>query len=123
MKSEGLGCLVVVTDGRPNGIVTDRDLVLRTMCTRLDPGAVRVDEIASYPLVTIDHESSVEEAVRVIRHHAVRRLPVVDEKGVLVGLIAADDLLSLAGGELSRLTVAVHAQRSRRDSSGRQSRC
>jgi len=111
MKREGLGSLVVVTDGRPNGIVTDRDIVLRTLCRRLDPGSVRVDEIASHPLVTIDQQSSIEEAVRVIRHHAVRRLPVVDEKGVLVGMLAADDLLALAVDELSGLTAAVRAQR------------
>jgi len=120
MKSEGLGCLIVVADGRPTGIVTDRDLVLKTLCSRLDPGAVRVDEIASHPLFTIEQESSVEEAVRLIRHHAVRRLPVVDEKGSLVGIIAADDLLSLAADELNGLSAAVRAQRPCGDPGGRQ---
>ena len=102
------------TDGRPNGIVTDRDIVLRTLCRRRDPGTVRVEEIASHPLATIDQQRSIAEAVRVIRHHSVRRLPVVDEKGVLVGMLAADDLLALAVGELSGLTAAVRALRNRR---------
>lgn len=116
MRDEGLGCLAVVADGRPTGIVTDRDLVLETLSERLDPGAVRVDEIVSRPLVTIEQETPVREAVRMIRRHAVRRLPVVDDKGQLVGIVAADDLLSLAAAELSGLAVAVRAQAPRDES-------
>ena len=110
MKQEGLGSLAVVTDSRPVGIVTDRDLVLETLCNRLDPGSVRIDEIASRPLVTVEQDAPVREAVRMIRRHAVRRLPVVDDKGQLVGIVAADDLLSLAAAELSGLAVAVRTQ-------------
>jgi len=110
MKKEGLGSLVVVNDGGPIGIVTDRDLVLGTLCSRLDPGAVRAAEVASRPLVTIEQEAPVREAVQMIRRHAVRRLPVVDEKDQLVGVVAADDLLSLMAGELSGLAVAVRTQ-------------
>lgn len=111
LRDEGLGSLVVVSEGRPIGIVTDRDLVMKTLCGRLDPGAVRVDEIASRPLVTIEQDRSVEDAVCMIRDHAVRRLPVVDDKGALVGIVSADDLLALAAGELSGLAVAARAQR------------
>jgi CBS domain-containing protein len=123
MKSAGLGSLVVVADGRPTGIVTDRDLVIGTLCNRLDPGSVRVDEIASRPLVTIEQERSVGEAVRVIRHHAVRRIPVVDEKGGLVGIVAADDLISMAAGQLSGLAAAIRAQRPRNDLERRERPC
>jgi CBS domain-containing protein len=121
MKNEGLGSLAVVAGGRPTGIVTDRDLVLETLGERLDPGSVRVDEIASRTLVTIEQDAPVREAVRMIRRHAVRRLPVVDEKGQLVGIVAADDLLSLAAAELGGLAVAVRAQSPSGDPSGRES--
>jgi CBS domain-containing protein len=110
MKQEGLGSLVVVEEGRPVGIVTDRDLVLGTLCSRLDPGSVNVAEVASRPLVTVAQEAPVREAVESMRRHAVRRLPVVDEKEQLVGIVAADDLLSLLAGELSGLAVAVRTQ-------------
>ncbi len=110
MRLAGLGSLVVVKDGRPIGLVTDRDLVLETLCKRLDPGALRVEEIASRPLVTIEQDAPVREAVRRMRRHAIRRLPVVDDKGQLVGIVAADDLLALAAGELSGLAVAIRAQ-------------
>ena len=98
---------MVVKDGGPIGIVTDRDLMLGMLCSRLDPGAVRVAEVASRPLVTIEQEASVREAIQMIRRHAVRRLPVVDEKEQLVGIVAVDDLLSLIAGEPSGLAVAV----------------
>jgi CBS domain-containing protein len=121
MKNAGLGSLVVVADGRPQGIVTDRDLVLGALCNRLDPGAVTVAEIASHPLVSIEQESSVGEAVRMIHQHAVRRLPVVDDKGELVGIVAADDLLSIAAEELNGLSAAVRAQRPIGDAGRRES--
>ena len=110
MRQDGLGALVVVGDGGPVGIVTDRDLVLETLCNRLDPGSVRVEEIASRPLVTIQQDAHVREAVRLLRRHAVRRLPVVDDKGQLVGIVAADDLLSLTAAELEGLAVVVRTQ-------------
>jgi CBS domain-containing protein len=110
MKHEGLGSLAVVVDGRPVGIVTDRDLVLETLGNRLDPGSVTVEEIASRPLISVDQNAPVREAVRMIRRHAIRRLPVVDEEGDLVGIVAADDLLALAAAELGGLAVAVRAQ-------------
>jgi len=121
MKQEGLGSLVVVTAGRPVGIVTDRDLVLETLGNRLDPGSVTVEEVASRPLVTVEQDAPVREAVRVIRRHAVRRLPVVDDKGQLVGIVAADDLLSLAAAELGGLAVAVRSQSPSGDPSRRES--
>lgn len=110
MKQEGLGSLVVVKDGSPLGIVTDRDLMMETLCNRLDPGTVRVGEVVSGPLVSVGQETPVREAVRIIRRQGVRRLPVVDEKQQLVGIVAADDLLSLIAAELSGLAVAVRAQ-------------
>jgi CBS domain-containing protein len=121
MKQEGLGTLAVVADGRPVGIVTDRDLVLETLGKQLDPGAVRVEEIALRSLVTIDQDAPVREAARMIRRHAVRRLLVVDDKGQLVGIVAVDDLLSLAAAELGGLAVAVRAQSPSPDSSRRES--
>lgn len=110
MRLAGLGSLPVVKDGRTVGIITDRDIVLETLCKRLDPSAVRVEEIASRRLITIEQDSPVREAVRLMRRHAVRRLPVVDEKKRLVGIVSADDLVSLIVGELSGVAQAIRAQ-------------
>lgn len=110
MKREGLGSLVVVKDANPVGMVTDRDLVLGTLCSRLDPGSVSVAQVASRPLISVEQEAPLRDAAQMMRQHAVRRLPVVDEKDQLVGIVTADDLLSLLAGELSGLAVAVRMQ-------------
>jgi CBS domain-containing protein len=110
MKREGLGSLVVVKDGGPLGIVTDRDLMIETLCNRIDPGTVRVEEVVAGPLLSVGQEAPVREAIRIICRKGVRRLPVVDEKQQLVGIVAADDLLQLIAAELSGLAVAVRAQ-------------
>jgi CBS domain-containing protein len=120
MRNEGLGCLVVAKEGRPVGMVTDRDLMLETLCKRLDAGAVKVEEVASRPLVAIEQDAPLREAVRMMRRHAIRRLPVVDDKGQLVGIVAADDLLSLAAVELEGLALAARAQAPRHDPGRRQ---
>jgi CBS domain-containing protein len=110
MKLAGLGSLIVVEDGRPVGIVTDRDLVLEILGKRLDASAVRVGEVMSKPLVTVHQDAPVREAVRLMSRRGVRRLPVLDDKGEVVGVVAADDLAMLAIGELSSLVVAIGAQ-------------
>jgi CBS domain-containing protein len=110
MDKEGVGCVVVVQRGRPVGILTDRQLVLEILCNRLDARAVRAGEIAARPVVTIAQDAPLSEASQMIRRHAVRRLVVVDKKGRLVGVIAADDLLRLIVGELGGLARAVRSQ-------------
>jgi CBS domain-containing protein len=110
MEKEGVGCLVVAESGRPVGMLTDRDIVLETLCRKLDAGAVRVSEIAKHPVLTIAQDAPLVEAARLIRQYAVRRLPVVDEKGELAGLLAVDDLMLLAVGELAGLATVVRRQ-------------
>jgi CBS domain-containing protein len=110
MAEEGVGCLVVVADNQPTAIVTDRDLVLEVLCNNLDASAIRVGEIAAGRLVSVREDAPVAEAGHVMARHAVRRLPVVDEKGHLVGVVTADDLMRLVVGELAGLAAAVEVQ-------------
>ena len=111
MAKEGVGCLVVIDDwDRPSGMLTDRDAVLQTLCKRLDPGAVRVGEVASHATVSIREDASLAEAARRMGRHGVRRLPVVDSRGIVVGLISADDILSFVSTEMSSLVAPVRAQ-------------
>jgi CBS domain-containing protein len=117
MRDKGLGSLVVLTNGHATGIITDRDLVLETLCNRLDPGTARVGEIARRPLVTIHRDCPVGEAAHTARRHRIRRIPVVDDKGELVGMVSTDDLLTFAASELGQLAGAVRSQAGRRRSS------
>ena len=91
MKGEDVGSVPVVEEGSLAGIVTDRDIVTRAVAERRDPQAVKVDEIASRDLVTVEPEQDLDEALALMARHQVRRLPVVEE-GRLVGMLAQADV-------------------------------
>src|SRR5437667_5605792 len=91
MKGEDVGSVPVVQEGRLAGIVTDRDIVTRAVAERRDPQTVKVDEVASRELVTVEPEQDLDEALALMARHQVRRLPVVEE-GQLVGMLSQADL-------------------------------
>jgi len=91
MKGEDVGSVPVVEEGRLAGIVTDRDIVTRAVAERRNPQAVRVEEIASHDLVTVEPERDLDEALALMACHKVRRLPVLEE-GRLVGMLAQADI-------------------------------
>jgi CBS domain-containing protein len=109
MDLMAVGALVVVeTDGRPVGIVTDRDLVVRAMARGLSPHA-RVDTVMSTDLVTMPPDADLREAFRIFDEHAIRRLPLVAGDR-LVGMLTIDDLVVDAVADLVRLVRPVTGQ-------------
>lgn len=112
MAADGAGCAVVVDDGRPIGVLTDRDLALRILCDQLDPGGTRVEELQLPAAITLRADQPLVEAARCLRRHRFRRIPIVGPAGELAGIIAADDLLPVIAAELSGLARAVARQRS-----------
>ena len=92
MKSEDVGPLPVVEGDRLVGMVTDRDIVLRVVAEGKDPQSATVGEIASRDLITVDPQQDLDEALRLMAQHQVRRLPVVEEDGRLVGILAQADV-------------------------------
>ena len=91
MKSEDTGIVPIVEGERLTGVITDRDLTLRIVAEDKSADA-RVGELASKDLVTVDPQQGLEEAARLMAEHQVRRLPVVEEDGRLVGILAQKDL-------------------------------
>jgi CBS domain-containing protein len=91
MKGEDVGSVPVVEQGRLAGIVTDRDIVTRAVAEGRNPQAVKVEEIASHDLVTVEPERDLNEALALMARHKVRRLPVLEE-GRLVGMLAQADI-------------------------------
>ena len=91
MKMEDVGSLPIVEDGRLTCVITDRDLAIRGVAEGLG-AETPVRELASKDVVTIDPQQSLEEAARLMAEHQVRRLPVVEEDGNLVGMLAQADV-------------------------------
>jgi CBS domain-containing protein len=92
MKQEDAGVVPVTENGRLTGMVTDRDIAIRVVAEGKDPRSIAVREVASQNLVTIDPEQDLDEALRLMAQHKVRRLPVVEEDGRLVGVVAQADV-------------------------------
>ena len=111
MRQHHVGDLVVVEerDGVrvPSGIVTYRDLVVEVMAPGLNQTAITVGDIMMSDLATVKENTGVFEAIQYMRAKGVRRLPVVDDSGGLVGILALDDLLELLADELLLLAKLV----------------
>jgi len=95
MKKTRRGAIVVLKKKKPVGIVTDSDLVKRIVATGLNSGKIKVREIMSKPLVTVDANENVLTAVRKMKKINVHRLPVTDG-GKLVGLISLTDVAKVS---------------------------
>jgi CBS domain-containing protein len=92
MKSDDVGSIAIVEEGRLVGIVTDRDIAIRAVAEGVDPSAVTIAEVASRDLVTVEPDLDLDEALALMARHQVRRLPVVEEDGRLVGILAQADV-------------------------------
>lgn len=117
MRSHHVGALVVVKEvagkRQPVGLVTDRDLVIEVLAPELDASVITVGDIMLPKPVTVPETTGVFEAIQFMRDKAVRRLPVVDGLGALIGIVALDDLLSLLADELSELSTLVTREQKR----------
>jgi len=117
MRTHHVGDLVVVEekDGRkqPVGIVTDRDIVVEVVAAGVDADALKVGDIMGPEVATVRESEGLFEALRYMRDKGVRRMPVVDSAGGLVGILTMDDMLSLLAEEMTELAKLVSHERQR----------
>jgi CBS domain-containing protein len=99
MRDEDVGIVPIVDGDRLVGTVTDRDITVRVIAEGKDPQATKAEQIASRELVTVDPQQDLDEALRLMAQHQVRRLPVVEEDGKLVGILAQADVARHATDE------------------------
>lgn len=111
MRQQHVGDVIVVDDLKngqiPVGIVTDRDLVVELMSQGLEPEAVTVGDIMTADLVTVNESDDMFAAIDAMRTKGIRRLPVVNAKGGLVGILTLDDLLDVMAEDLLAFTKLV----------------
>lgn len=92
MSEKCIGCIVVTDKGASVGITTERDILQRVVAKGLDASKVKMKEIMSKPLITVNGSMPIINAIRVMEKNNVRRLLVV-EKGKLIGIVTQRDLL------------------------------
>jgi CBS domain-containing protein len=92
MKGEDAGIAPIVDGDRLVGVVTDRDIAIRVVAEGRDPQSTKVEEVASQNVVTVDPQQDLDEALRLMAQHQLRRLPVIEEDGKLVGIVAQADV-------------------------------
>jgi len=95
MDKHGFGCIIVLSkEGKPLGIITERDLVRRILAKNIKPDSFEAKEVMTSPLITIDPGEKISEAARRMSRLNIRRLGVI-YKGQLVGVLSSKDVLSV----------------------------
>jgi CBS domain-containing protein len=107
MKRHGIGTVLVLAEGRLSGLVTDRDITMRVLAEDRDPRTTRIGDICSAELAVLGPDDDVEQAARLVRERAVRRIPVLQD-GIPVGVVSISDLAlqKHATSALSGVSVA-----------------
>jgi len=95
MEKHDVGCIIVTTkEGKPIGVITERDLVLRVLAKNAKPDSLKAEEVMTSPLITIEPDATITETARRMSRLNIRRLGVV-YKGQLVGIISSKDVLGV----------------------------
>lgn len=93
--------LIVLKEGKPTGIVTDNDLVTKILAKEANPSNVKVSDVMSAPLITVDPDEDLLKAAKVMQEHTIRKLAVV-RSGIIYGMITADKIANSCGTYVDR---------------------
>jgi CBS domain-containing protein len=109
MKREDVGSVPVMKDrksGKLSGIVTDRDLVLKVLAESRDPNSIEVEAVMTRTPVTCREDDDLENCLDAMEKHQIRRMPIVDASGRIVGIVAQADVAT-RGGEPKKTAELV----------------
>ncbi len=117
MRQHHVGDLIVVDQDhegmRPVGIITDRDIVLSVVAPKLDASVITVADIMGEELTTCREDIGVSECIRKMRARGVRRMPIVSQRGDLVGIVSVDDLIEMLAEELNEVSKLIAREQGR----------
>lgn len=95
MKSEKVGSIIVVEDGKPIGILTESDILRKIVAEEKDPSKITVEKVMSSPPITISPDDEVKDAIKTMGKYKIRRLPVVENER-LVGMVTERDIMQFS---------------------------
>jgi len=107
MKEKNVGCLIAEHQGKPCGIITDRDIALKVTGEEKDPLTTMVQEIMTSDPVRISVDKDLPDLVSLMHSRHVRRVPIVDGAELTLGIVTLDDLIALFGYEMSEIGRAI----------------
>lgn len=118
LREHRVGSLVVVEEASPDqrvvvGMLTDRDIALGVVAADRDPHGMRVGDIMSRDVLTAREQDSVLDLLASMRRKGVRRIPVTNARGTLIGIVALDDVLEIVAQEMQAVASAVGASQNR----------
>lgn len=117
MREHHVGDVIVADPvgghARPVGIVTDRDIVVEVVAAGLSPDSLTAGDIMGPELAVVRESEGVFETLRYMRAQGVRRMPVVDRDGWLLGIVTLDDLMELLAEEMGELAGLISRERRR----------
>jgi CBS domain-containing protein len=123
MRKHHVGDVVVTEESAlgliPVGILTDRDIVLEILAEDVDPETVSIGDVMSFELTTVTEDSKLIDTIKLMRDKGVRRIPVVNQQGVLQGLLSVDDILELLAEQLTDIVNLIGKEQSRESKSRR----
>ncbi len=114
MRDQHVGCVVVVQEKGlrkiPMGMITDRDIVVSTSAFGIAPNTVYVRDVMSATLVTARKNDSFNHVLMLMREHGVKRIPIVDSEGALMGIVSTHELMSVLADEFNVLLKVTERQ-------------
>jgi CBS domain-containing protein len=111
MKEREIGCVVVAVDDEPVGIITDRDIVTRVVAAGDIPDKVTIGDVMSDKPILLGDDRSVDRAIETMNENTIRRLIVVDDEGLLEGVVTLDDILEFVSRQISRIVGSTRVGR------------
>ena len=92
MREKKISSVILVTNGKPVGVVTERDLVHRVLAAGKEPGSLMAADICSKPVIAVSVHTLIEDAVAIMNEHQIRRLIVIDDFDHVAGIVTTDDV-------------------------------
>ncbi len=120
MRKQHVGSIVIVdekdTISKPVGIITDRDLVLEVLALKVDPLKLLVSDLMSDDIIFKNYNDDIWHCMQVMKSNGIRRLPIVDHRQSLIGIITLDDVIDVLITQLGELSRTISNEQYREKS-------
>jgi len=100
MDKNGVGCVVVIMNKKPIGILTDRDIAVRVVARKADLNRTKVKDVMTTSVITGEDSQRAADLAKVMQDNGIRRVPTINKRGELTGIITLDDILYMIGVRL-----------------------